>query len=131
MTNQKPSVKGTPVSSDSRLIGWLVSYAMNDRGTAYELRAGRYLVTSQDSDETRTISVQEETISSPHLAMNATNKHVLVVQDIFSEHGTYIVKADSGQEIPVTGPVAVNHGDWLRVGEKTRFQICLIDGPGR
>lgn len=130
MTNFKP--QGQPAGNgDNRLIGWLISYASDDKGMAYELRSGRYLLTSREGGDSRTISVQDETVSAPHVAMSASNKHVLLVQDIFSEHGTFICKSDSGQEVPVTGPVAIGHGDWLRIGEKTRFQVCLIDGPGR
>lgn len=131
MTSFKPQGKGAGTGGDNRLIGWLISYAMSDKGVSYELRSGRYLVTSKDGMDERTISVHDDTVSAPHVAMSASNKHVLLVQDIFSEHGTYICKSDSGQEVPVTGPVVLSHGDWLRIGEKTRFQVCLIDGPGR
>jgi hypothetical protein len=129
--NLKNQAKGVSTRGENRLIGWLISYAMDDKGASYELRSGRYLLTSQDTEDERTIMVEEESISAPHLAMSASPKHVLVVQDIFSDHGTFVRRADATQEIPVTGPTEINHGDWLRIGEKTRFQVCLIDGPGR
>lgn len=114
-------------SSSSRLVGWLVSYGIDSLGASYEIRAGRLLISSTPTSDVRTISVTENSVSSPHLAMSATSKHQILIQDIFSEHGTFVLKAGAGKEQRITGPTPLHHGDWLRIGEKMRFQVCLID----
>lgn len=121
--------------SAGKLIGWLVSYAGNAQGQAHELRTGRFIVSSPAGQagnaEERLIAIEEQSVSAPHAAMNALPNHKLVVQDIFSQHGSYLTKANSAQETPITGPVEVGHGDWIRLGERTRFQVCLVDAPAK
>ena len=115
-------------SPRSRLIGWLVSYADDSRGAAHEIRSGRSFISSDELPNTRIITIAERDISSPHLALNASPRHRVMVQDIFSESGSYLIRGRSGDEIAVRGPTEIEHGDWIRVGAHTRFQVCLIDG---
>lgn len=114
-----------------RLVGWLVSYALDKKGASFELRAGRYLIGSKEVESGFTIVVQAADISSPHLALRASANHTVTVQDIFSEHGSSLTRADSGEESKIEGPVQVRHGDWLQIGKNNRFQVCLIDGSAR
>lgn len=115
----------------NRLIGWLVSFGIADTGVAYEIRQGRTFISGGSDGEARTIALVDESVSAPHLAMNASPKHKVLVQDIFSDEGSFLCKSNSAEEMRITGPVYVEHGDWLRVGSNTRFQVCLIDGPSR
>lgn len=115
----------------NRLVGWLVSYARDEQGAYHEIRSGRTLISAEKSSDTRIITVTERDISAPHLAMSASVRHRVLIQDIFSERGSYLTRADGTSETKVTGPIEVEHGDWLRIGDGTRFQVCLIDGPGR
>ena len=115
-----------------RLVGWLVSYALDEKGKSYEIRAGRHLVSSQGlSGDTEVIEVSGRGIAAPHLALSATTKHTLLVQDIFTDQGSFIIKSGSDKERRIGGPTPVEHGDWIRIGDNTRFQVCLIDGGGR
>ena len=126
-------------ADESRLVGWLVSYGLDDNGAAFEIRAGRSLISSAAlsatataaASEHGTITIDEASIQAPHLAVSASNKHRVLVQDIFTNSGSFLVKGLNGEERKITGPVEVDHGDWIRVGESTRFQVCLIDGPRR
>lgn len=118
-------------SVSNRLVGWLVSYSADELGAAHEIRSGRSFISSQESGPDRVMAVVDSTVSAPHLALKATPKHRVMVQDIFSDHGSYIVRGDSQKEYPITGPTEIKHGDWIRVGQKIRFQVCLIDGPTR
>jgi hypothetical protein len=122
---------GQSAKAENKLIGWLVSYEMDSKGKSFEIRSGRSLLSSENAQDKRVISVRETTVSSPHAALSASPRHKVMVQDIFSEFGTFLVKASSGKEINVSGPTEIEHGDWLRIGEKTRLQVCLIDGPRR
>lgn len=120
-----------PNNSREKLIGWLVSYGLDADGRAFEIRAGRSLVSFGNAGEKRTIGISDRSISSPHLALNATHRHKLLVQDIFSEHGSYLTKSSGKEETPIQGPIEVEHGDWLRIGSNIRLQVCIIDDPSR
>ncbi|MCB0355097.1 MAG: FHA domain-containing protein [Bdellovibrionales bacterium] len=123
--------KKESTAGSNRLVGWLVSYAQDDLGKAYEIRAGRTLISSHRDAEERVIMVDEQTVSSPHSAMKASPSHELVLQDIFSDGGTFVRKSSDEKENRITGPVSLQHGDWLRFGEADPLQVCLIDGPKR
>lgn len=125
--NQKQN--GAP--APDRLVGWLVSYAMDEMGFTYEIRAGRSFIVQRTCVEGRQLNVDDESVSSPHLVLKASSKHRVMVQDIFSDHGSYITRGDSDKEQAISGPTEVKHGDWIRVGKESRFQVCLIDGQAR
>lgn len=115
----------------NRLVGWLVSYQLEDLGKAYEIRVGRTLIGGKGSGNGRMIALDTRDVSSPHVAMNASPKHRLMAQDVFSESGSFVARADSGDERPLSGPTELKHGDWLRIGTSMRFQVCLIEGVSR
>lgn len=118
-------------SNSNRLVGWLVSYAHDNHGKAYEIRSGRTFISSVDSSDDRVITVDEQSVSAPHSAMKASPTHEVVLQDIFTDGGTFIRRPDQETESRVTGPVKLAHGDWLRFGQAEPLQVCLIDGPKR
>ena len=128
--------RGVPASeargaSKNRLIGWLVSYQNDKLGQSIELRAGRTMVSSAEAGSDHCITLQADSISNPHLALSASAQHNISVQDIFSEAGSYIRRASDNEECQLSGPTDLQHGDWLRIGNSIKFQVCLIDGPGR
>lgn len=129
--NSALAFKETPQAVPNRLVGWLVSYDGNDLGVFHELRAGRYILGSDKSNDKRMITLSEGTISGPHLALHAGANEKLTLQDIFSEHGTYVTKAGTKNEMPVKGPLELGHGDWIRIGRKIKFQVCLIHGGSK
>lgn len=111
----------------TRLVGWLVSYENDLRGESHEIRSGRSFISSAALPDNRNLVLEVEDISNPHIAFNASEQHRVMVQDVFSDSGTFLVRGGSGQELVVRGPTEVQHGDWLRIGSKTKFQVCLID----
>ncbi len=113
----------------ARLIGWLVSYEHNQLGESFEIRAGRTLVSSEDSEGERTLTLEADDICSPHSAMRASSTHRVMVQDVFSTHGTFVTRGGSRNEEKVSGPIEVKHGDWLRFGQNVKYQVCLIEAP--
>lgn len=114
-----------------RLVGWLVSYGLNDRGVAHEVRSGRTFLGSEDDRSGTVIVVDESSIDTLHLAIKANQKHRVVVQDVFSRTGTFIQKGGADQEERLEGPTEIEHGDWMRVGNSTRFQFCQIQVAAR
>jgi hypothetical protein len=115
----------------NKLIGWLVSYQSNDRGSYYELRAGRSFIGSGVIQNERLINLDPKESNTAHAVLNASPEYHVVVQDIFSDSGTFVTKSSSGEEIAVSSPVELEHGDWLRVGEMLKFQVCLIHGGSK
>lgn len=118
-------------SQSRRLIGWLVSYGLDSDGAAFEIRSGRAFIGGAavpSEKNANGIVLKDDTVSSVHVAILANAKHQIFIQDIFSDHGTFITKASSEDETKVNGVVQLEHGDWIRVGENIRFQVCIIDG---
>jgi hypothetical protein len=117
-------------SAQRRLIGWLVSYGLDENGKAFEIRSGRTLITSEKGHGFQ-ISLNDETVSAPHAAVKASVSHKLVAADIFSKYGTYYQASSESEEQQISAPVELKHGDWIRIGQNLRLQVCLIDGPGK
>lgn len=115
--------------NSGRLVGWLVSYGLDKQGAAFELRVGRTIIGRQPLANSATAVIEEPDISSPHLAVRTSTRHEVFVQDIFSDGGSYVVRDGSKREEKLEGPVQLQHGDWIRLGDGVRFQLCLIDGP--
>ncbi len=122
-------------SQPRRLVGWLVSYGLDSDGAAFEIRTGRAFIGAAIVPSDRNaatgangIVLKDDTVSSVHVAVLADAKHQIFIQDIFSDHGTFITKAASEDETKVNGVVQLEHGDWIRVGENIRFQVCIING---
>lgn len=114
-----------------RLIGWLVSYSDDELGGSHEIRAGRTIIGGEELDGERVITVTDASVSNPHSAFRASTKHRILVQDIFSENGTYLQRNGAGEEEKITSPIELRHGDWIRFGKADRYQLCLIDAPKR
>ena len=109
---------------------------MDEMGKAFEIREGRTLISARDEGkgvkgQSPSITLEARDLSSPHLAMRGTKRHQLFAQDVFSEQGSFLSKADDNKEVPIEGPTELSHGDWIRLGGETRFQVCLIEGIGR
>ena len=126
-SNERRLKKTTSALSEGELVGWLVSYGLDENGLAHELRSGRSLISSNNETNDRcTIEVSEASIASPHAALGSIDNHRLVVKDIFSQSGTYVRRANSKNEEIVQDATPLSHGDWIRFGDSIRFQICLI-----
>ena len=118
-------------SGANRLVGWLVSYGLDEQGFAYELRSGRSFIGHETGDHMNVLTLEDKFVSTPHLAVKTSPKHRVMVQDIFSEHGSFVIREGREKEESISGPTEVRHGDWIRVGKNVRFQVCLIDGTGK
>ena len=125
MTNENQSLSKEE-RAGKRLIGWLVSYADDSKGNAYELRVGRALISKEGESDERLMVVKDPSIAAPHAALSGNASHEIYIQDIFTQSGTYVKKGASPLEQKIEGPTKLEHGDWLRFGEKSRYQVCLI-----
>ncbi|MCB0322636.1 MAG: FHA domain-containing protein [Bdellovibrionales bacterium] len=125
---QPASQQALPTSSTgrTRVIGFLVSFDTEPNGEVFEVRTGRWLITSRPTDHGDYILVNDQSISPLHAILRATRDGRLQVLDQLSEFGTGVTRADGGEEIEVAGGLEeVHHGDTVRFGER-RFVVCTI-----
>jgi len=116
-------VKQTP---KSRIVGFLISFDTETNGEVFEIRAGRFLVTSRPTDHGEFVLIDDETISPLHAIIRATAEGKVQILDQLSEFGTGVIRAGSEEEEEVAGTMAaVSHGDTVRFGKRT-FVICLV-----
>ena len=114
----------------SKVVGFLVSYDKDAHGEVYEVRAGRWLLTSRPTDHGDYILVNDESISPLHAIVRATKEGKIQVLDQLSEFGTGVIRAGAEQEEEVAGAmVGVDHGDSIRFGE--RFFVVVTIPKGR
>ncbi|MCB0346509.1 MAG: FHA domain-containing protein [Bdellovibrionales bacterium] len=110
----------------SKIVGFLVSFDNNEFGEVFEIRAGRWLLTSRPTDHGEYILIDDETISPLHAIIRATRDGTVQILDQLSEFGTAVISAGSDEEKEVTGSlVGVDHGDVVRFGER-RFVVCRV-----
>ena len=108
-----PGVGGGEVRSSRKLVGWLVSYTLNDMGVDFKLFEGRNVI-GRDLD--CQISVNDGTVSGKH-AVLLYREGSYFIQDSLSTSGTRVNGADTG-----VNAVTLNDGDTIQVG-KTVFKV--------
>lgn len=117
-----------PVSTTgkTKIVAFLISFDSDENGEVYEIRSGRWLVTSRPTDHGEFILIHDETISPLHAIVRATKDGTLQVLDQLSEFGTGVQKVGESEEIDVAGGLeSVSHGDVIRFGQR-RFVVCLV-----
>ncbi len=119
----KPRTQPTPTS---KVVGFLVTYDKDKFGEVFEIRSGRWLITSRPTDHGEFILIEDETVSPLHAIVRATKEGKIQVLDQLSEFGTAVQRRGAAEEEEVSGTmVTVEHGDMLRLGER-HFIVCLI-----
>jgi hypothetical protein len=114
------------VAPSSKVVGFFVTFDKEKFGEVFEIRAGRWLVTSRPTDHGEFILIEDETISPLHAIVRATKEGKIQVLDQLSEFGTGVLRVGQSEEQEVSGTmVAVEHGDVLRLGER-HFVVCTI-----
>lgn len=108
-----------------KLVGWLVNYS-DPKGTASELREGRFFVTASSLKPTDFV-LNEPSVSTPHALIAAGTHEGLRVQDLMSDRGVWLKKRSHESYQRVNDSAKVDHGDWLRFGE-VEFLVCLVGG---
>ena len=110
----------------TKIVGFLISFDADQNGDVYEIRSGRWLLTSRPTDHGDYILIQDESISPLHAIIRATGEGRIQVLDQLSEFGTAVVRKGSEDEEDSTGTmVNVDHGDTVRFG-KRKFTVCLV-----
>jgi len=110
----------------TKIVGFMISFDTQESGEVFEIRRGRWLLTSKTSDHGDCILINDETISPLHAIIRATEEGTIQVLDQLSEFGTSVIRMPEEKEEEVTGAmVNLSHGDLVRFG-KRHFVVCLV-----
>lgn len=124
-TQNKPSSVATGgSSSEGVLVGWLVNYDDDPKGSAAELRSGRFFVSSERVRESDML-ISDSSLSTPHCMMKASEDEGLIVQDLMSAHGTFVRRSGEKSYSQYSEAIEVFHGDWIRFGNY-EVMVCLL-----
>lgn len=116
-------------TSESTLVGFLISYDNNPKGHYVELRTGRLMVTCEFEASGNCLVVQHPSVSPMHAIMRVGTSGTVQVLDQLSENGTKIRHAGSDEEEFLSGEKGtLSHGDVVLFGERA-FYVCLIKPP--
>jgi hypothetical protein len=116
-------------TSESTLVGFLLSYDNNPKGDYVELRTGRLLVTCEFDASGNCLVVPHPSVSPMHAIMRVGTAGTIQVLDQLSESGTKIRHAGSNEDEFLSGEKGtLNHGDIVSFGERS-FYVCLIKPP--
>ena len=110
------------------LVGFLVSYDHGPKGESYDLRVGRWVVSSVPlTSAVSSIVINDETISALHATLKIGTDGSIQILDQFSEHGTTVKRDQKDDSVSIQSD-HLNHGDQVTFGKRS-FQICIV--PGR
>lgn len=120
---------GIHCSKETRIAGFLVSFDNNENGEVFELRVGRYIVTSEPNPTGNYLLIDDGSVSPMHAILRVGDAGDVQVLDQLSEYGTHIRKIGSDTEEQLSGEKAVlENGDILRFGKRS-FHVCVMAGP--
>ncbi len=126
---QPPPQAHQPVKTTARntpVVGFLVSFDSDQNGEVFELRTGRWIVSSEQTTSGNFIIVLDPTVSPLHAILRVSASGEIQVLDQLSEHGTGVTRSGGGTEEQLTGSMAgLEHGDTVRFGKRV-FHVCII-----
>lgn len=109
---------------EGALLGWFVNFQDEPTGRGTEIRSGRFFIGSQQL-RPQDFVVTNASVSTPHCMVNADSIDGLYVQDLMSERGTFVRRADSSSYERVGNMLQLEHGDSLKIGE-VELLLCLL-----
>lgn len=114
--------------NESLLVGFLVTYDHDPKGSYVELRQGRLMVSNQREESGSCLVVIGESVSPMHAIMRvAPGGHVQVL-DQLSESGTRVRHAGHSEEEFLSGEKSsLSHGDIVFFGDR-KFHVLLVVG---
>jgi len=116
--------------NESPLVGFLVTYDLDPRGTYVELRQGRLMVSNQREESGSCLVVRGESVSPMHAIMRVASGGVVQVLDQLSESGTRVRHSGHGEEEFLSGEKSsLSHGDIVFFGDR-KFHVLLVVGEG-
>ncbi len=114
--------------AESPLVGFLVTYDHDPKGSYVELRQGRLMVSNQREASGSCLVVLGESISPMHAIMRVAPGGVVQVLDQLSEAGTRVKHMGQTEEEFLSGEKStVSHGDTIFFGDR-KFHVLLVIG---
>lgn len=114
--------------SESPLIGFLVTYDHDPKGSYVELRQGRLMVSNQREESGSCLVVIGESVSPMHAIMRVAPGGMVQVLDQLSEAGTRVKHFGQSEEEFLSGEKSsVSHGDIVFFGDR-KFHVLLVVG---
>jgi len=109
-----------PIERPTRkLVGWLVSYTLDEMGYDYRLYEGKNVIGSKPGNEVSLI--QDNSVSGVHATILYRNKKFLL-RDEFSTNGTFLNNKIVEEETPI-----LKDGDIIKVGNTIfMFKIAIF-----
>lgn len=92
-----------------KLIGWLVTFDLNDEGMDYKVHTGRIKIGRGTNNEIR---LNHSTISEEHAIIFAKDSNSVMLQDLFSSNGVFL----NGEKIE---KASIKDGDRVTLGKIT------------
>lgn len=114
--------------NESPLVGFLVTYDHDPKGTYVELRQGRLMVSNQREESGSCLVVLGEAISPMHAIMRVASGGLVQVLDQLSEAGTRVRHMGQPEEEFLSGEKStLSHGDMVFFGDR-KFHVLLVVG---
>lgn len=114
--------------TESPLVGFLVTYDHDPKGTYVELRQGRLIVSNQREESGSSLVVLGDMVSPMHAIMRVVPGGIIQVLDQLSEAGTRVKHIGQSEEEFLSGEkAAVSHGDIIYFGDR-KFYVLLVLG---
>ena len=116
--------------AEGPLVGFLVTFDHDPRGSYVELRSGRLIVSSQCEESGNCLVIRDPSVSPMHAIMRVAQGGVVQILDQLSEAGTRIKHIGEQEEVFLSGEKAtVAHGDIVFFGDR-KFHVLLVLGDG-
>lgn len=114
--------------TESPLVGFLVTYDHDPKGSYVELRQGRLMVSNAREESGSCLVVLGESISPMHAIMRVGPAGIVQVLDQLSESGTRVKHMGQTEEEFLSGEKSsVSHGDIIFFGDR-KFHVLLVVG---
>lgn len=111
------------------LVGWFVDYSRDSKGTAREIRTGRFFLSGEQLRPTDMV-LKHESVSTPHCLVRASAQGGMHFQDLMSERGTFVRRLGESSFQRINEPFSVESGDSIRFGG-VEVTVCLIPSQRR
>lgn len=110
---------GVKIRGTRKLVGWLVTYSLDEMGVDFRLFEGKNII---GRDASCNITVNDGTVSDKH-AVVLYRAGKFAINDMVSSHGTFVNDEDIELE-----PRYLKDGDIIRIGKTIfLFRIALFE----
>lgn len=112
-------------SERGKVLGFLVSYDEDEKGSYFPLQAGRMIITSEANGTGDHFLVADKSVSPMHAIIRVSGDGKIQVLDQLSENGTRIQR-EHEEDLELSGDKGeLRQGDIVSFGER-KYHVCLV-----